>query len=261
MSAPLRVVIADDEPLSLRRLELGLARLPDLAVVGATQDGLAARQMIRALRPDLVLLDVRMPGLTGIDLAAELAGDDAPVVILVTAFSRHAAKAFDLAVADYVLKPLNFERLAEAVERARLRIAAREAAGRIAELTAVVESLRDAEHGPEPAESPARELWISDRRGRVRIPLDEVSWFEAEREYVRIHLSGRSYLVRRSLRDLTARLDAARFQRLHRSALVNLGKIVRLARRPGGIAAVLACGTEIPVGRKFRPLLRARLEA
>jgi len=262
MTAPLRVVIADDEPLSLRRLELGLARMPAIDVVGQAEDGEEARRLIRRLKPELVLLDIRMPGASGVELAAELRGDDAPAVILVTAYSRHAVKAFDLNVVDYLLKPLDFERLAEAVERARERLAARDGAQRLAELEAVLQSLRSEDADGGESEAYLGELWVSDRRGRTRLALDQIDWFEAEREYVRIHAGERSFLMRRSIRDLVGRLDPNRFLRLHRSALVNTARITRIARRAGGgLSAVLACGAEVPVGRTFQDALRARLRA
>jgi DNA-binding LytR/AlgR family response regulator len=262
MGALLRAVVADDEPLSLRRLELGLGRIADLKVVGSAQDGETARQLIRTLRPDLVLLDIKMPGLSGVDLAAELRDEDAPAVIFVTAYSRHATRAFDLQAVDYVLKPLDFERLAEAVDRARERLAARDGAQRLAELEAVLESLRSDEEAGVDGPSYAAELWVSDRNGRTRVAIDSVDWFEAEREYVRIHTPGRAFLVRRSIRELAERLDPNHFQRLHRSALVNTGRIARIIRREGGgLVAVLTTGVEVPVGRTYQDAVRARLRA
>ena len=258
MTAPLRALIADDEPLSLRRLEVGLERIAGVRVVGAAQNGEEARNLIRTTLPDLVLLDIRMPDASGLDLAEELQGAHAPEVIFVTAYARHAARAFDLDAVDYVLKPLDFDRLAEAVERARIRIAAREGAQRLAEMSAVLDQLRDGDEAE--GEGHAREIWVNDRRGRVRVPVDQVIWFEAEREYVRIHGPERSYLVRRALRELTDRLDPDQFLRLHRSALVNRAKIERVVRRPsGGLAAVLANGVEVPVGRKYQNAVRKRL--
>ncbi|MBS0295112.1 MAG: response regulator transcription factor [Proteobacteria bacterium] len=258
----LRAVIADDEPLSLRRLELGLARTPDVEIVGSAQDGAAARDMIRTLRPDLAVLDIKMPGANGVDIVDALQGPDAPQVIFVTAYSRHAVRAFDLNVVDYVLKPLDFDRLADAVGRVRDRLAARDGASRLAELESVLDSLRNEEAEDEDDGGYITELWISERNGRTRVALDTVDWFEAEREYVRIHTRERAYLIRRSIRDLAEHLDPNRFQRLHRSALVNTGRITRIVRRPGGgLVAVLATGVEIPVGRTFQDALRTRLRA
>jgi DNA-binding LytR/AlgR family response regulator len=220
--------------------------------------------MLKALNPDLAVLDIKMPGSNGVDLVSGLQGPHAPLVIFVTAYSRHAVRAFDLNVVDYVLKPLDFERLAEAVERARSRLAAREDANRLAELETVLESLRsdEAEAGEETGGGYVSELWISERNGRTRIALDSIDWFEAEREYVRIHTRERAYLIRRSIRDLSERLDPNRFQRLHRSALVNTARISRIVRRGGGgLVAVLATGVEIPVGRTFQDALRTRLRA
>jgi DNA-binding LytR/AlgR family response regulator len=244
----LRVVIADDEPLSLRRLEIGLSRLAEVEIVGRAADGESARAAIRQAAPDLVVLDIRMPGLSGIELAEEI-GEDGPAVIFVTAYGRHALKAFELAAVDYVLKPLDFDRLAEAVERARRSLAARRP----------VPAAPEPETEPEPYQ---QEIWVADRRGRTRVSVEAVEWFEAERDYVRIHAPERSYLIRRSITDLAERLDPRLFLRLHRSALVNTRRIAALKRRAGGgLTAVLVSGVEVPVGRTFQPLLRARLSA
>lgn len=254
----LRAVIADDEPLSLRRLQLGLERLPNVEVVAAARDGQEALDAIRAHRPDLVLLDIRMPAMSGLDLAAECGGDDGPPVIFVTAYGRHAVQAFDLAAIDYVLKPLDFDRLGEAVERAAAVIAARDGAVRLKEMDQVLRQLR----GDGEAGEYLEEIWVSDRRGRTRVSIANVDWFEADRDYVRIHLPERTFLIRRSISDLTEKLDPNQFLRLHRSALVNTRRIVRLKRRAGGgFLAILTSGAEVPVGRTYQPALKAKLRA
>jgi len=145
---------------------------------------------------------------------------------------------------------VEFERLHEALERARLRLASRAATSRIAELEEVVAALRAAD-----AEAPdtgfAEEIWVPDRGDRVRLPVSLIDWVEAERDYVRIHSRGRSFLVRKAIRKLQAELDPADFLRVHRGALVRRDRIVRLARRPGGPAAVvLQSGAEVPVARR-----------
>ncbi|MGH7025049.1 MAG: LytR/AlgR family response regulator transcription factor [Caulobacteraceae bacterium] len=249
-------MIADDEPLSLRRLELGLGYVPGVQLVGSARNAAGARDLIRNERPDLALLDIGMPGSDGLELAAEFVGKGPTEVIFVTAHCQFAVRAFDLAVTDYLLKPLDFDRLRDAIVRARERILARDSSALLAEAIAQSESLRamTATHAYE------RELWIHERHGRVRVPLHQVVWFEAERDYVRVHTSERSYLMRRPLQDLADHLDSGQFLRLHRSALVNSGKIARLVRDTRGALAVsLVTGVEVRIGRKYQKAVRDHL--
>src|ERR1700748_2280877 len=164
----LRVLIVDDEPLARRRLEILLREQPDVELVGAAADGIAARRMIAERPPDVVLLDIKMPGLTGLELLDAL-GPAAPIVIFVTAFDRFALDAFDRAAFDYLLKPVEPERLAASLGRARATLAERAAAERVGELEEILRNLRSA-----PAPSGAsgggdfdREIWIQERGGRT----------------------------------------------------------------------------------------------
>ncbi|HEX7944334.1 MAG TPA: LytTR family DNA-binding domain-containing protein [Phenylobacterium sp.] len=247
---PLRVALVDDEPPALRRLQMALEKAKDVVVVGEAGDGASALQLIGRGGIDVVLVDIRMPGLSGLDLVRAIDPATAPAFIFVTAFSRFAADAFDLAAVDYLLKPVEFGRLHEALERARAALSSRNARSRIAELEEVVAALRAAE--AEPAQSGyAEEIWVPDRGDRLRLPVALIDWVEAERDYVRIHSRGRSFLVRKAIRKLQAELDPADFLRVHRGALVRRDRIVRLARRPGGPSAVvLQTGAEVPVARR-----------
>jgi DNA-binding LytR/AlgR family response regulator len=251
MTAPasiLRVLVVDDEPLAIRRLEMALSGMDGVAIAGSAGDGLTAMAEIARLRPDVVLLDIRMPGMDGLALMEALRTAEAPAVIFVTAFSRFAVDAFKLAAVDYLLKPIEFPRLAEALERARASLASKAAVKRLAELQAAVGTLAP--------ESPyARELWITRRGVRHRVPLDTVEWIEAERDYVRLHLSERTHLVRQSMRGLERQLDPAAFARIHRSALVRLDRVTGL----GAGIVTLASGGRAPLARRHAAALRARL--
>jgi DNA-binding LytR/AlgR family response regulator len=247
---PLRVALVDDEPPALRRLSLAIDKEPGVEVVGQASDGARALELIRRGGIDVVLVDIRMPGLSGLDLVRALDPKSAPAFIFVTAFSRFAADAFELAAVDYLLKPVEFGRLHEALERARAALASRDARSRIAELEEVVAALRTAEAEPA-AGGYAEEIWVPDRGDRLRLPVSLIDWVEAERDYVRIHSRGRSFLVRKAIRKLQDELDPAEFLRVHRGALVRRDRIVRLARRPGGPSAVvLQTGAEVPVARR-----------
>lgn len=256
MSGRLRILLVDDEPPAIRRLRMALEKVPDVEVAGEAQDGAAAIRLIAELTPDLVLLDIRMPGLSGLELLQAVDRAQAPAFIFVTAFSRFAAEAFDLAAVDYLLKPVEFDRLAEAVDRARRSLEARAAEARIAALEEVVAALRS-EDAERAAEGRLTEIWVPDRGDRLRLPVELIDWIEAERDYVRIHSRGRSFLLRASIRQLQAGLDPSAFVRVHRGAIVRRDRIARIARRPGGQASVvLQSGAEVPVARRQAGLLR-----
>jgi two-component system response regulator AlgR len=236
MTEPIRFLVVDDEPLAIERLQLLLARIDGVTLAGTASDGAAALRLVEAVRPDAVLLDIAMPGMDGIDVARALARVAAPpVVIFVTAFDTFAVAAFDIEAVDYVMKPVSAERLARAVERARERLAAR--AG---------EPARD-ESSPY-----VEEFWVSEARGLVRLAAADVDRVGAERDYMRLHVGKRSWLINHTIGRLEAELDPARFVRLHRSAIVRRDFVSGLRRDEGGRWwARLADGGEQKVGRLY----------
>lgn len=253
----LRVLIVDDEPLARRRLEILLRDQGDIELVGSAADGLAARRMIDELTPQVVLLDIKMPGLTGLDVLDAL-GEAAPIVIFVTAFDRFALEAFERAAFDYLLKPVEPARLAASLARAREALVERAAAERVGELEEILRNLRS---GPGPAapEPSAfdRDIWIQERGGRISLPVAAIDWVAAERDYVRIHAGARSYLIRQSIGALAARLDPKVFVRVHRSALVRADRIVRVRHAAGRGAVILSTGAEVAVSRRHMGALKA----
>ncbi|HEX6375751.1 MAG TPA: LytTR family DNA-binding domain-containing protein [Allosphingosinicella sp.] len=238
MADPIRFLIVDDEPLAIERLQLLLARLDGVALAGTASEGAAALRLAEAVRPDAILLDISMPGMDGIDVARALARvTEPPVVIFVTAFDTFAVAAFDIEAVDYVMKPVAAERLARAVERARERLAARGAGA-----------------GPESGGgSPhVEEFWVSEARGLVRLSAADVDRVSAERDYMRLHVGKRSWLINHTIGRLEAELDPARFVRLHRSAIVRRDFVTGLRRDEGGRWwARLADGDEQKVGRLY----------
>jgi DNA-binding LytR/AlgR family response regulator len=251
----MRVLVVDDEPLARRRLEILLRDVADVELAGTAADGLAARRMIADLAPDVVLLDIKMPGLNGLEVLDALTVTEAPpVVIFVTAFDRFAVEAFDRAASDYLLKPVEPERLAAALRRAREVLSRRQAAERVEELEELVRNLRG---GPAPAETTFRELWVQERGGRAHLAVAAIDWIAAERDYVRIHAGQRSYLVRLSIVALAARLDPAQFIRVHRSSLVRADRIVRVRNAAGRGSVTLSTGVEVAVSRRHMAALKA----
>ncbi|HEV7321291.1 MAG TPA: LytTR family DNA-binding domain-containing protein [Ensifer sp.] len=252
-TAPLSVLVIDDEPLARRRLLRLLGTMPGVEVVGVAGNVQQACGLISQLLPDMILLDIQMPGGTGFDILERL-GDNAPAVVFVTAFDHYALRAFEAAAIDYVTKPIEVIRLRTAVERARVAIAARTSTERVLELNETVLALRQAlrKH-----ETQTADLWIKSRGEFVRIALDRVVRFQAERDYVRIHVEGRSYLHHESLTSLERRLDPAEFLRLHRSSIVRRDCIVGLKQAPfAALIALLSDGSEIRVGRTYSRHIR-----
>lgn len=257
----LRVVAVDDEPLALRRLELALMCVPGVELAGACGDGRTAVEIVRSLKPDILVLDVRMPGLGGFEVVKSLRDlHPLPEIIFLTAFEEHAVRAFDVRAADYLVKPVAFERLREALKTAAARIGARDADHRFARLERLLEQARlDAAGTPDPW---LREFWVKERDGLVRLSVDDVERFEASGDYVVAHACEREHLLRESISGLAARLDPARFIRVHRSAIVSAPHVRRVARKSRrGLAVVMASGAQVGLGPSFADGALAVLKA
>lgn len=247
---PLKALIVDDEPLAVERMQILCARLPALQLVGTATDGEAALRLIEALGPDLLFLDIAMPGLSGLDVAQALEahGQGAPAIVFVTAFDQFAVAAFDAAATDYLMKPVAPERLERAVERVAARLAARAAAPAAA-------------GAAPPADRPwAREFWVPNRGELTRVDVTDIDRIEAERDYMRLHAGSRSWLIHETIANLEARLDPADFLRIHRSAIVRRDRIRRLVHDgQGNWSAELAGGQTLRIGRTYLAAVRARV--
>lgn len=239
MAEPLRTLVVDDEPLAVERMQVICAGLPGLTVVGTAGDGAAALRLVEALAPDLVLLDMTMPEMDGLSVARALARqENPPALVFVTAHDGFAVEAFDLDAVDYVLKPVSPERLERAIERASARRG---------------ESRRS---GGEWLE----EFWVPHRSELLRIAAADVDRIDAERDYVRLHVADRSYLLLQTVSGLEARLDPAMFIRLHRSTILRRDRITGLRHDGLGVwSAELADGSAVRIGRTY--LARAKAMA
>ena len=240
-SALLRTLIVDDEPLAVERLQVICARLPELEVVGTASDGAAALRLVGTLKPDLLLLDMTMPEVDGLSVARSLAGQpNPPAVIFVTAHDNYAVEAFDIDAVDYVLKPVQAERLARAIARALAR--------------------QSTERG---ADSQwLEELWIPHRSELIRIDIAEIARIDAERDYVRLHVGGgdqaRSYLLLQTIAGLEQRLDPAQFIRIHRSTILRKDRIKGLRHDGLGVWSVeMEEGESLRIGRTYLPKVKA----
>jgi len=260
VSDPVRVLVVDDEPLARMRIEDVLAGIEGAEVVGTAANGIEAIEQIRALKPDLVFLDVQMPGKTGVDVVREIGPEQMPPTIFVTAFDQFAVQAFDVAAVDYLVKPFDDERLEAAFERARSRLAL-EGLGQLREkLLQVLQSPADAAAQSAPAHPRTPEYLerlAVESRGKIQsIPVDQIDYIVQSGPYAELHSNGRRHLIREAMQTLEERLDPNRFMRIHRSMIVRLDLVEALHRGTGGDYEVqLKGGTRVRVSRSRREAL------
>ncbi len=246
MSEPISTVIADDEPLARRQLRSLLERDSQIEIVGEAGTGLDARRAVREFKPDLLLLDVRMPQGDGFTVLEGLSRR--PYVIFATAHAEHAVRAFDVEAVDYLLKPFDDERFERAIRRAKDAIRAR----RMQELAQDMAGGKVAESPtPVTVDEPQR-VTIHEGRRISWVNETDIEWIEAADYYANVHAHGRAHLVREPLQKLEEKLGK-KFLRVHRGALVNAAKIQRLDRLEGGeLVVVLQSGTRVNVSRARR---------
>jgi two-component system LytT family response regulator len=244
---PVRVLIADDELLARQRIGDLLAKEPDIEVVGMAETGDEAVKGIRELKPDLVFLDVQMPGKTGLQVVDAVGPEQMPATVFVTAFDQFALKAFDRAALDYLVKPFDDERFAEALRRAR-------------KMTKQLRSLLD-DTAKELPKSEYLERIAVESRGQVRVvPVSKIDYITASGPYAELHVGDRTFAIRERMQTLEERLDPNVFFRIHRSAIVRLDRIDTLTRHPGGDYGVrLKNGVELSLSRGRREELEQRL--
>jgi DNA-binding LytR/AlgR family response regulator len=254
---PLRIITVDDEVLALRRLKLLLQTIPRAEHVGEASSCSEALLKIASLKPDAVLLDIKMRDGSGFDIIQALSQrPKPPAIILVTAFDQFAVRAFENAVSDYLLKPVERDRLVQALNRVEQQLKSVDSEQRVDELQQIVRNLRAArrEDGDAPFES---EFWLRTAGGQVRVSVDEIDCVSSEDEYVAIHTHSGSYLLRSSIRQFVDRIEPGLFVRIHRRWLVKRTSIAELCtRRLGRTEIVLRNGRRIPAGRVYLKQLR-----
>lgn len=250
----LRVVVVDDEELAREGLVEQLAGIADVSVAGSFSDGITALRALEELKPDVVCLDIRMPGMNGLEVARALTGENAPAVIFVTAYDAFAIQAFELNAIDYLLKPVTADRLGQALERAGKRDRSRDA--ETAErLTAAIRQL-ETRHP-----QGAGRLIVREVGQVIVVATRDIDWIEGADYYVRLHVRDKSYMLRETLASLEARLDPARFLRIHRSVIVNLTRVTRVKSDARGDGVVLlTSGARLRVTQPRRVRLEEMLE-
>jgi two-component system LytT family response regulator len=249
----LKTLIVDDEPLARERLATLLQNEEGLETLGECRDGLEAIAAIQQLQPDLVFLDVQMPGADGFQVIQAIGAEKMPMVIFVTAYDQHALKAFEVRALDYLLKPFDRDRFREALGRARHHIEQQETGDLGRRLLALVKDLRPS--------APKTDRLVVKSGGRLFfLRTDEIDWIEAAGNYARLHVGTDAHLIRETMQSLESRLDPERFFRIHRSRIVNMERIQEL--QPwfnGEYVVILRNGTRLTLSRGYREKLQERL--
>jgi two-component system, LytTR family, response regulator len=252
----MRILLVDDEALAIDRLATFFADIDGAEIVGTARDGDEALEKIRELTPDLVILDVQMPEKNGLRAAAEIEVEPKPELVFVTAHEHYAPDAFDVDAADYLLKPVRFDRLRQAVERARRRRQIRDAAARTGVLEQELAATRASGAAPSPEDDG---FWVPERSGQRRVPIASIDWIEAARDYVLLHTDIRSHLLRITMGALEDRLRGSGLIRVHRSAFVRPEKVTEVQRSGRSLCLVLAGGATVQVGPSYVAGVRSAL--
>jgi two-component system LytT family response regulator len=263
MTDKIRTIIVDDESLSRRGLEIRLLAAKDFEIVAQCTNGREALAAVASHQPDLVFLDIQMPGMSGFEVLANIPAESMPMVVFVTAYDQYAIRAFEARAVDYLLKPVDEERFARALEHVREQVRSRTAEnqrdqlfGLIAEITGsgelVLEDLL--QHGRKALESKhPNVLPIRQGRETVRVQISAIDWIDAAGDYMCIHADGQTHILRGTMKELEEYLDPKLFQRVHRSTIVNLNRVQSLrAHMNGEYFLTLEGGNELKLSRTYR---------
>ena len=265
----IKTLIVDDEQLARRGLEIRLAGYDDITVVGQSRNGREALQHVEEYRPDLMLLDVQMPGMSGFDVLRRLSGPDMPLIVFVTAFDEYALKAFDANALDYLLKPINDERLAACMERVRQSLNDRSATGHrskllklVCELTGEELTLDDALADATPKSRYPSRLAIQDGGRTDCVDVTSIDWVDAAGDYMCVHAEGETYVLRGTMKRLEELLNPEIFVRVHRSAIVNRHRVRSMRpHRNGEYFLTLDGNHELKLSRKYKANVRRFADA
>ncbi|MEM9170712.1 MAG: LytTR family DNA-binding domain-containing protein [Pseudomonadota bacterium] len=262
----IRVVLVDDEHLAVRGMRIRLEEFPEVEVVGECANGREAVRVIKELTPDLVVLDIQMPGLDGFGVVRALLGGPAPLIIFCTAYDKYAIEAFEANALDYLVKPVEEERLKDAIHRAREALRSRAAASRESRLVELLSSLggeegdkiKDLIDDPDWAdrERYAERISFKDGSKVVVLNADDIEWIDAAGDYMCVHAGGQTHIIRETMKTLQARLDPSRFQRVHRSAIVNVKKVKELHPHSNGeYFLMLENGAQLKLSRSYKDVV------
>jgi len=250
----LKVLLVDDEPLALANLQRIVENFEDIDVIGSTGSSTTALHIARRQRPDVILVDIEMPGMNGVNFAREIKAQIPVQIIFVTAYNQYAVDAFDAVALDYVLKPVDPERLAASLDRARTQALVRPILEAINQRASTLQGPLTERVAPEVKTV----YWAPTDGGLVRILHDDIERIEACRDYAYIHTRSKKYMVRETMTGLEQSFSETALRRIHRSHIVNLNRIQAIQINAGR-QVVLSCGTTLPVGRKYYEQLRSGL--
>jgi two-component system LytT family response regulator len=257
----IRTIIVDDEKLAIQGLQLRLEKFPDVEVIGTCANGREAIRKIKTEKPDLVFLDIQMPGFDGFSVVKGVMEIEPPLFVFVTAYEEHAIRAFEANAVNYLMKPVDEDKLADTIDRVRSRLAEKRSAEEAEKLKDVL-----AEVAPEAMEQlPAEEetagryeklINVKDRGQIFRVDVDTIEHIEAAGDYMCIYTGDNSLILRETMKDLERRLDPRVFQRVHRSTIVNLDQVRQVKPHTNGECfLVLDSGAEVKVSRSYRDVV------
>jgi len=262
---PIRTILVDDEPLAIQGLQLRLEPFDDIEIVDTCSNGREAIRSIKTHKPDLVFLDIQMPGFDGFSVIQGLMEVEPPLFVFVTAYNEHALRAFEADAVDYLMKPVEEARLADTLDRVRQRLAEKRGAE---EATALKEVLAEvapeameehettADGGDHAASRYERMINIKDRGQIFRVDVDTIEQVEAAGDYMCIKTADNTLILRETMKDLEKRLDPRRFQRVHRSTIVNLDQVRQVKPHTNGECfLVLGSGSQVKVSRSYRDVV------
>ena len=253
----LRILIVDDEPLARDTVRLLLEVQDDVEIVGEAKDGSEAVTMIESLKPDLVFLDIQMPGLNGFEVVETIGAENMPIVIFATAYDEYALKAFEASALDYLLKPYDDDRFEEALSKARRRVEEQRIGQVSSELISLLASqkaqpVESKPAGLEEVRDRSERILIKERESVFFVKTENIDWIEAAKDYVVIHVGQKKHLLRESMTRMEKRLDPNQFVRIHRSSIVNIDRIKELKSYfHGDYIVYLVDGSELKLSRRY----------
>ncbi len=257
----IRAIVVDDESLARKGLTMRLAQFPRLEIVQVCKNGKEALAAIAEEAPDLVFLDIQMPGMTGLEVVEQLQQDNMPMIVFVTAYDAFAIEAFKANAVDYLLKPIEDERLQRAVDRVMQRVAGKQAALEKERLLDIVIGLTGKSRlaidewlrSPDEKSEYSDRLAIKDGSSTTFVPVRDIDWVDAAGDYMCVHVQGQTYIMRTTMKELEAQLDPNVFQRVHRSTIVNLSRVEKVSSHINGeFHLTLSCGSSLKMSRSYK---------
>ena len=258
----IRTILVDDEKLAIQGLQLRLEAFEDVEIIETCQNGREAIRAIKTQKPDLVFLDIQMPGFDGFSVVQGVLDIDPPLFVFVTAFQEHAIRAFEANAVNYLMKPVDVDKLADTIERVRTRLAEKKSSEEAEKLKSVLNEVAPeaveevASDDTEAASRFERLINIKDRGQIFRVEVDTIEHIEAAGDYMCIYTGDNSLILRETMKDLERRLDPRKFQRVHRSTIVNLDQVRQVRPHTNGECfLVLDSGAEVKVSRSYRDVV------